>query len=384
MRSVTVARAGTELQPLYDGRGRRPSAVRPGTSCSPATSDPGRRRADRPRARRRGAGHHDRACSTSSWPRCRRVSGGARCHAGPARPDPPRRRRRAPRSGRRGTRSCGSSAGSGTPSRDPVDRGPRRAARHAGPGRRRDLRPGAGRPGEDDPDRPRRPGRRGGEGLPAGRRPGQGCAHGLLWAPSTSCRRGPAAARSAMPSVSSVASSTGCTTTPAASSTTFRHSSTRSASSASPRCPTRSSARSTSSESRLAAMNPDALSDEAKLAVRGALAVLEALDVEGKVVTVLDAGYAELDSKVRDLLDDIAAGLERLHRSVGELDPQTLLGAGHQGAHQHPLRGRLARRSEPSRRPCTRSCGISTAGWRPCAPAASSTRSRAPTTTASR
>ena len=79
-------------------------------------------------------------------------------------------------------------------------------------------------------------------------------------------------------------------------------------------------------KSRLAAMNPDALSDEAKLAVRGALAVLEALDVEDKVVTVLDAGYAELDSKVRDLLDDIAAGLERLRRSLGELDPTALLG----------------------------------------------------------
>ncbi|TQM61941.1 hypothetical protein [Humibacillus xanthopallidus] len=78
-------------------------------------------------------------------------------------------------------------------------------------------------------------------------------------------------------------------------------------------------------KSRLASMNPDALSDEAKLAIRAALAVLEAVDVEDKVVDVLGQGYAELDAKVREVLDDIAAGLERLHRSVGELDPATLL-----------------------------------------------------------
>ncbi len=84
-------------------------------------------------------------------------------------------------------------------------------------------------------------------------------------------------------------------------------------------------------KARLVAMNPDALSEEAKLAVRAALAVLEALDVEGKVITELDTLYAELDGKVRTVLDEIGAGLERVHRSLGELSPAALLGPVTQG-----------------------------------------------------
>jgi uncharacterized protein YoxC len=85
---------------------------------------------------------------------------------------------------------------------------------------------------------------------------------------------------------------------------------------------------------RLARMNPDALSDESKLAIRAALAVLESLDVDEKVVQVLDAGYAELDGEVRSVLDEIAAGLERLRQSVGELDPGALLKPVTDGLHQ--------------------------------------------------
>ncbi|MGZ4434045.1 MAG: hypothetical protein ACXVW7_10525, partial [Trebonia sp.] len=78
-------------------------------------------------------------------------------------------------------------------------------------------------------------------------------------------------------------------------------------------------------KAKLQAMNPDALSEESKLAVRAALAVLEALDVEDRVVKALGEGYRTLDGAVRRVLDDIAAELERLHRAVGELDPTAVL-----------------------------------------------------------
>jgi hypothetical protein len=78
-------------------------------------------------------------------------------------------------------------------------------------------------------------------------------------------------------------------------------------------------------KAKLQAMNPDALSEESKLAVRAALAVLQALDVEDRVVKALGEGYRTLDGAVRRVLDDIAAELERLHRAVGELDPAAVL-----------------------------------------------------------
>jgi hypothetical protein len=76
---------------------------------------------------------------------------------------------------------------------------------------------------------------------------------------------------------------------------------------------------------RLSAMNPDALSDEAKLAIRAALAVLEAIDVEDKVVKLLHDGFGELHRAVREVLDDIASGMEQIRESMGELRPETVL-----------------------------------------------------------
>ncbi|MFD2082915.1 hypothetical protein SAMN05421678_12912 [Actinopolymorpha cephalotaxi] len=76
---------------------------------------------------------------------------------------------------------------------------------------------------------------------------------------------------------------------------------------------------------RLREMNPDALSEEGKLAVRAALAVLEAVDVEGKVVTVLTHAFHDLQGQVLAVLDDITAALERIRGSVGELSPTTVL-----------------------------------------------------------
>ena len=76
---------------------------------------------------------------------------------------------------------------------------------------------------------------------------------------------------------------------------------------------------------RLRAMNPDALSQESKLALKAALAVLEALDVEGTVVRGLGSLYHDLDGKLRTVLDRIAAALGRIRQSVGELHPDALL-----------------------------------------------------------
>ncbi|GAA5012400.1 hypothetical protein [Actinopolymorpha pittospori] len=76
---------------------------------------------------------------------------------------------------------------------------------------------------------------------------------------------------------------------------------------------------------RLREMNPDALSEESKLAIRAALAVLEALDVEDRVVTVLTEEFKDLQGHVVAVLDDVAAALERIRGSVGELSPTAVL-----------------------------------------------------------
>ena len=85
---------------------------------------------------------------------------------------------------------------------------------------------------------------------------------------------------------------------------------------------------------RLAAMSPNALSPEEQLAVRAAIAVFEAIDLEGTIATELTAAFRSLQSGVLRVLDDVAAALERLRQVFAELDPDRLV---------EPVTGSMAR-----------------------------------------
>ena len=76
---------------------------------------------------------------------------------------------------------------------------------------------------------------------------------------------------------------------------------------------------------RLAAMNPDAMSDIEKGALRAALAVLQSIDLEGKIIDGLKQAFAAAGQALRRLLDDLAAVMERLRQQVGAFQPAQLL-----------------------------------------------------------
>jgi hypothetical protein len=76
---------------------------------------------------------------------------------------------------------------------------------------------------------------------------------------------------------------------------------------------------------RLQAINPNALSDAEKLALKAALAVLEALDLQGQVVVGLKDGYHAAEAEVRTILNQIVAALNQVRASVGVFDPSVVL-----------------------------------------------------------
>ena len=78
-------------------------------------------------------------------------------------------------------------------------------------------------------------------------------------------------------------------------------------------------------KTRLQAINPNALSDAEKLAITGALAVLEAIDLETQVVDGLKTGYHTAEAEVKNLLDQIVAALEQLRDEIGVFNPQVIL-----------------------------------------------------------
>ena len=77
---------------------------------------------------------------------------------------------------------------------------------------------------------------------------------------------------------------------------------------------------------KLRAINPNALSDIEKLALKGAFAVLQAIDLEGKVVGGLKTGFHAAGDQLRSLLDQLAAVLEKLKAMLEAYDPQKLVG----------------------------------------------------------
>lgn len=78
-------------------------------------------------------------------------------------------------------------------------------------------------------------------------------------------------------------------------------------------------------KTRLQAINPNALSDAEKFALKAALAVLEGIDLEGQVINGLNSGFGELQGQVKQLLAEITASLNRLKDQLGDLDPNVIL-----------------------------------------------------------
>lgn len=77
---------------------------------------------------------------------------------------------------------------------------------------------------------------------------------------------------------------------------------------------------------RLEAIEPNALSDLERLAIKAALAVLEAIDLERQVVDGLKLGFATAQGEFKSLLDDLAAELERLTGTLDAFSPRAILG----------------------------------------------------------
>ena len=78
-------------------------------------------------------------------------------------------------------------------------------------------------------------------------------------------------------------------------------------------------------KTRLAAINPNALSDAEKLALTAALAFLEAIDLQTQVIDGLKSGYHSAENEVRAILNQIVAALNLLRDKVGVFNPDVIL-----------------------------------------------------------
>jgi hypothetical protein len=76
---------------------------------------------------------------------------------------------------------------------------------------------------------------------------------------------------------------------------------------------------------RLQAISPNALSDVERLAIRGALAVLEAIDLDTQVINGLKQGYSAAESQVKHLLNLLADALNRLRDQMRAFGPDLVM-----------------------------------------------------------
>lgn len=72
-------------------------------------------------------------------------------------------------------------------------------------------------------------------------------------------------------------------------------------------------------------INPDALSDAEKLAITAGLAVLEAIDLEGEIISGLKTAYHAAEHEIESLLDQLNAALEQLSGKFTIFSPEALL-----------------------------------------------------------
>jgi hypothetical protein len=79
-------------------------------------------------------------------------------------------------------------------------------------------------------------------------------------------------------------------------------------------------------KARLEEINPDALSDVEKVAIMGAMAILEAIDLENQVIAGLKSGYHAAEVEIKRLLDQLNAALEQLSGKFMIFNPTDLMG----------------------------------------------------------
>ena len=79
-------------------------------------------------------------------------------------------------------------------------------------------------------------------------------------------------------------------------------------------------------KSRLQAINPNALSDIEKLALKAALAVLQGIDLEGKVNVQLKGSFHGAGGGLKGLINDLGAVLDRLKQQLDQFQPQQIIG----------------------------------------------------------
>lgn len=76
----------------------------------------------------------------------------------------------------------------------------------------------------------------------------------------------------------------------------------------------------------LSSINPDALSEPEKFAIKAALAVLEALDIQNEIVVNLKFAYhGEAEAPVRALLDKLAGYMDQIRQKLDAFSPTVLL-----------------------------------------------------------
>jgi hypothetical protein len=81
-------------------------------------------------------------------------------------------------------------------------------------------------------------------------------------------------------------------------------------------------------KSRLQAINPNALSDAEKLALKAALAILEAIDLESQesqVIAGLKTEYRSAENEVKAIFNQIVASLNQVRDKVGVFNPDVVL-----------------------------------------------------------
>jgi hypothetical protein len=79
-------------------------------------------------------------------------------------------------------------------------------------------------------------------------------------------------------------------------------------------------------KARLQRINPDALSDVEKLAIKGALALLQAIDIEGLIAEQVKRPFQAGKDALLSVLDEVEAALGRLRDQVNGFQPQQRLG----------------------------------------------------------
>lgn len=80
-------------------------------------------------------------------------------------------------------------------------------------------------------------------------------------------------------------------------------------------------------KTRLRSINPNALSDVEKLAIKAALAVLEEIDLETTITNEVKKGFNTAKDGAKSILDELTALLNHLREKLDEFQPRQLLSA---------------------------------------------------------